>query len=343
MSSVLELVRSWPVWIRASASIASALIALAIQLPIENEVPGEPFLLFYIVVIASALAFGGRIGLLSVVLTTLLTPLFFEPLGSIAIHHAIDLVKIELYAVISGVSVIGVSSLRNLLLAAAATKKEFDQKETRRTIQLRELVHRVGNNFAIVSALIQTKAVGVNDPEARCTLDEAADQVAIMARVHRRLQSEQSTATLDSELFVTELCSDLQMSLARGRPITIKCNVESFPLTMSQSIPLGLIVNELATNALKHAFPGGRTGTVRVSLSMASNDHLRLCVEDDGVGRSPGSKQGSVGEHLVDALACQLGGKLVSNASGPGMTSQMIFPYARVVAESAREASHALA
>jgi two-component sensor histidine kinase len=343
MLKILQVARRWPAWLRAGLSTAAIAIALAAQLPIEKEVPGEPFLLFFIVVIASTLAFGERIGILAVVLTTLLSTLFFEPVGSLTLQLATDLIKVELYAIIAGASIVAVSSLGKILIAAETATQELRQTDTKRTILLQELAHRVANNFAVVAALIQTKAAHVSDPKAKSALNEAIDQVAIMARVHKRLQNSDSVVSLDSERFVTELCSDLQISMARGRAISIECHAVSVPLSTSQSVPLGLILNELVTNALKHAFPDGRPGTVQVILTKGSCNTLTLAVEDDGVGQGFDVRPESLGKGLVSALAEQLGGRFVSMSSRAGTSSSVTFPYDDPRLPHASEHSHAVA
>ena len=121
---------------------------------------------------------------------------------------------------------------------------------------------------------------------------------------------------MDSEEFFGELCNDLKASAARGRPVSIECKADSVPISMDQATSLGLIVNELVTNAIKHAFPNGRAGRIRVAFEALKNE-LKLCVEDDGVGfrprmqkdaglgtrtciRAGGSTRGSFGSRIDD-------------------------------------------
>jgi two-component sensor histidine kinase len=103
-----------------------------------------------------------------------------------------------------------------------------------------------------------------------------------------------------------ERAKDLANALTDIRPIAVKVDAAELYLSAEQAIPLGLIVNELVTNSLKHAFPGDRAGTVRVVLSF--HTHLALLVQDDGIG-CPTPKEG-VGSRLVQLLAQQLGAKI---------------------------------
>jgi two-component system, sensor histidine kinase PdtaS len=324
----LRALRSWPLWFRLAVAGATLGVVCAFQLPLETEVPGDPFLLFFIVVIASTLAFGEHLGFFTVGLSTLVSPFFFEPVGSIAVVHAADLIKIELYTVLAGVSVLAVAHLGRAIVAAEAVTRSLEQSDNKRAILLHELVHRIANNFAIVASLIQSRAAAVSDPEAKRVLSDAIDQVVVMARVHRRLHTGNNVVSLDSERFIVELCADLAASVARGRPVSIECHAVSCDLSIAQSVPMGLIINELVTNALKHAFPDARSGSVIVILERLAHDKLVLIVEDDGVGHHGQPRPDNAGQGLVAVLAQQLGGRVEHNSLGGGSSFHVAFPYA---------------
>src|SRR4029077_10750289 len=115
----------------------------------------EPFLLFFILVIASTLAFGEPIGFLACGLSTVLSFYFFDPGDSLAIHHAADLIKIELYAVVSGLSVAGVARLTRAIAAERRAFRSMEDREKKASVLLQDMAHRVANNFAVVAALIE--------------------------------------------------------------------------------------------------------------------------------------------------------------------------------------------
>src|SRR5262249_45494418 len=98
---MLPTTQNWPLLVRLAVTGAAVATTCLFQLPIERQVPGEPFLLFLLVVIASTLAFGASVGFVGVGFTTLLSIPFFEPVGSFALWHATDLIKVELYAVLA--------------------------------------------------------------------------------------------------------------------------------------------------------------------------------------------------------------------------------------------------
>ena len=323
----IAVVRSWPLWIRLALVGAVLLTTFLFQIPLEREVPGEPFLLFFLVVIGATMAFGKGLGLFAVAFSALLSIFFFEPFGSLAIWHAGDVIKIELYALLAGCCVIGFASLADALIAANEKTQALERSDQNKSILLRELAHGVANNFASVAALISIRSAGVSDSNAKSVLDEAIEQVTVMARVHRRLRAAGQGVLLDSKTFIRELCDDLNASAARGRPLAIDCRADSRPLSMDQAVLLGLILNELVTNAIKHAFPGDRVGNIRVAFE-AQGSQLRLIVEDDGIGLT-GRMQAAngMGQELVHGLTHQLGGELQVQSSEGGTSFRLQIPY----------------
>jgi two-component sensor histidine kinase len=133
--------------------------------------------------------------------------------------------------------------------------------------------------------------------------------------------------SLDSQAFLEDLCDELTASMARGRPIAIECEADDRPLSPDQAISLGLIINELVTNAIKHAFPEGRAGRIRVGFE-ALEDQLRLCVEDDGVGFSGRIRSnGGMGQDVVRGLSRELGGDLEVKTTNRGSSFRLSIPY----------------
>jgi two-component sensor histidine kinase len=325
MLAYLKAMRGWPWWVRLGLMAMVLASVYLFQIPLEREVPGEPFLLFFLVVMAAALTFGEGVGLLGVALSTLLSFFFFEPTNSLALHHAADLVKIELYALLAVGCVVGLARLAKALIAADEAARALARSEAAHSVLLRELAHRVANNFAAVASLIRRKANLVGDAEAKSVLNEAVEQVMVLARVHSRLRPESDEIALDSKAFLEELCDDLKVLIAPGQRLAIQCVPVSRRLSVAQAIPLGLIVNELVTNAIKHAFADGRAGTVRVRLQEAGGQ-LVLNVEDDGIGVGASRIRGiGLGQDLVRALCQQLGGTLAIKSTSAGSTFGVAF------------------
>jgi two-component system, sensor histidine kinase PdtaS len=326
---MLRAWRKWPVPISAATTIAAVVAACLFQLPIERHVPGEPFLLFILVVIAATLAFGARLGFLAVGLSTILSALFFEPVGTFALWHAADLIKIELYAVLASCSVVAFARLANMVIAAREDTDSLKRLNEGRSVLLRELAHGVANNFAAVAAFMSARSNAIDDAQARSVLNEAVEQIRMMGRVHARLRvAGDHHVSLGSQDFFESLCDELKASLARGRQISIECEADDLPLSADQAISLGLIVNELVMNAVKHAFPDGRKGRIHVGFEVVPDDQLRLCVEDDGVGLAPRQQRnGGLGQDLVNGLSRELGGRLEVKPSEKGSCFHLRIPY----------------
>jgi two-component system, sensor histidine kinase PdtaS len=319
-------IRGWPLTVRLALAGAALFATYLFQIPLEREVPGEPFLLFFLIVIGATLAFGRGVGLTTVGLSALLSVFFFEPFGSIAIRNAADVIKIELYALLAGCCVVGFAALADALIDANEKTRALEQSDQNKSILLRELAHGVANNFASIAALISIKSASVSDSNAKSVLDDAIEQVSVMARVHRRLRADGHGVLLDGGTFMRELCDDLKASAARGRPLSIECRADSRPLSMDQAVLLGLIVNELVTNSIKHAFPDGRLGHIRVDFEVIDK-RARLAVEDDGVGLvGRAQATAGMGQELVRGLTHQLGGDLEVQSSKSGTSFRLSIP-----------------
>jgi two-component sensor histidine kinase len=186
----------------------------------------------------------------------------------------------------------------------------------------------VKNNLQIVASLLNLQASRIRVPEARAEFASARDRVRALATLHRHLYAQGEVHTINMPVFLTELCGQLFQAMGETEGQRISLNIESAPLQMSsdQAVPLSLIVTEAVSNALKYAFPGGRTGAVTVRLH-ADSDAAELVVEDNGVGIPPGrmdSETGprdGIGIQLIRGFARQLGGELtVEEAAGTRYT-----------------------
>jgi len=186
-------------------------------------------------------------------------------------------------------------------------------ESARKELLFSEMSHRVSNDISSVVGLLHMQA-GM-DPEAATALNAAADRVLMLGRVHARLsRSGAPDAVIDSRLFLEGLLADLRASLNGVRPVSLVVEAEAHSLPLARAGDIGLVVNELVTNALKHAFPEGREGVVRVTFRRVGN-LFHLSVADDGIGLSPGRQMPpgeglGLGSRILRALAAQLGGRL---------------------------------
>jgi PAS domain S-box-containing protein len=176
---------------------------------------------------------------------------------------------------------------------------------------LKEVHHRVKNNLQVISSFLRLQASGLQDPAAIEALRESDERVMSMALLHETLYHSESLGRVDFDRYLRALRTELLRTYTGddGR-LTIATESQLPDLDIETAVPLGLLVNELLTNALKHAFPNGGTGHVSVQVSVES-DKGRLSVRDDGVGftrRADGSTV-SMGLGIIDALSRQLGGR----------------------------------
>lgn len=143
MGHKIQATQHWPLWWRVAVTASAVVIAYLVQIPLEHQVPGEPFLLYFLIVISATLAFGSQAGFIAVGLSTLLSFRFFEPYGSVTLIHAADLIKIELYAIVGAGSVFAFSRLREMLIALRETNKTLAQLDKSKSLLLRETAHGV--------------------------------------------------------------------------------------------------------------------------------------------------------------------------------------------------------
>src|SRR5215510_13229956 len=133
MDQQIRATQHWPLWGRIAVTAAAVIVAYLVQIPLEREIPGEPFLLFSLVVICATLAFGSKAGFVAVGLSTFLLTPFFEPYGHFALTHARDLISIELYAILSVGCVFAFGRLRQTLIAVSETNDILERVDKNRS------------------------------------------------------------------------------------------------------------------------------------------------------------------------------------------------------------------
>jgi two-component sensor histidine kinase len=199
----------------------------------------------------------------------------------------------------------------------AERERQLSLASQQQALLMREIHHRVKNNLQIVASLLNLQASRIRLPEARREFAAARDRVRALATLHRHLYAQDDLHTINMRSFLTELCDQLLQAMAETISGHIDLQIEAPELQLSsdQAVPMALIVTEAVSNALRYAFPAGRDGHVRVSLTVAG-EQARLVVEDNGVGLPAGTADGQadphegIGLHLIRGFARQLGGQL---------------------------------
>jgi two-component sensor histidine kinase len=182
------------------------------------------------------------------------------------------------------------------------------------TALLKEVHHRVTNHLQVVASLLALQAGQLTDPTARATFVESENRIHAIALIHEMLYQSDKLSTVNLDKYLQRLVPPLfWVYNAQPDHITLLIDCEPICLPVDQLVLCGLMVNELVVNALKHAFPAGRTGQVIIRAYAQAAGAVKLTVADTGVGWPTDfdpTRSASLGLKLVDRLVRQLGGVL---------------------------------
>jgi two-component sensor histidine kinase len=224
-------------------------------------------------------------------------------------------------------------------LAETAARLDIRQNELKAALEqkehlLREIHHRVKNNLQTVTSLLNLYSRGLQNEPAKQSLQEVRIRVQALALVHRHLYENPEHRYVNAKALLGELCQLIQVSSGVSRTrISLSVDVAPVDVGIEHAVPLALLVTELVTNSLKHAFPENRPGTVTVRLTVADGA-AELAVSDDGIGLSSPSEGGpdifavqpaTLGFSLVRGFATQLGAEIKTLAR-PGSLVLVRFP-----------------
>lgn len=208
----------------------------------------------------------------------------------------------------------------------AEIERALAEKET----LLKEIYHRVKNNLQVISSLLNLQLRTLGPGAARDALVDSIQRVRAMALVHEKLYQSKNLASVAAITYLRELASQLASGTGlRERGIELCCEGDAIELGPEIAVPLGLVVNELVGNAIKHGFPAGRKGRIGVSLR-DQRSSLRLEVKDDGVGFRVEEQEGrqTLGLTLVRMLCRQLDSRFeLQSTPGQGTTATLDLPW----------------
>lgn len=224
-----------------------------------------------------------------------------------------------------------VTDLSGPQAVAAQLRAALAEKE----LLLREVHHRVKNNLQIVSSLLRLQAENISDERVSAAVHDSQNRIRALALVHEQLYRSESLAHIDIGEYLQNIATSVWRSLSiRGSPIRLVSEViNGISINIDQAIALGLIVTELVSNSVKHAFP---TGTAQGTISLRvrqDNTVLHVEVADNGIGMPPqiNAGGGSLGMQLVHGLCRQIGATL-SFGEGPGTTVVIRVPTSKLEA-----------
>jgi two-component sensor histidine kinase len=309
----------------ASQAVATALYA-AILLVFGDTLAVSSNYFVLVPLAAAALGFGAKGGLVAGALALPANLLLFGILGHPEFSPASKLI-----AELSGIGV-GVLSgrladyfraLEREIKKRMATEEALRSALEEKQLLLRELSHRVKNNLSVIKSLVQLQRNRSKDPAVLAASDELISRIFAISLVHDQLGRDQSLSSVDPVEYIEALVGNLAGGLGlEGSRIDLDLDAGGRVIQMEAATSLGLIVNEVLTNALKHASPGSEgKPSIRLSLRV-EGDEYRLVIIDDGPGpdASYAAARG-LGLKLVDALARNLGGQAsleaIEGSAGP--------------------------
>ncbi len=216
------------------------------------------------------------------------------------------------------------ADISDMVRAENKIKSSLEEKE----VLLREIHHRVKNNLQIISSLMSLQSEYTREPETLKMFQESKNRIRSMALIHEKLYQSEDMAHIDFGEYLKSMVDMLSTFYREKRDrVTVSLNCDNVHLEIDTAISVGLIVNELVSNGFKHAFPGEKTGEIKINLSKDQQNYL-LEVADDGVGIPEGmdfKNTESLGLQIVQTLTLQLKGSLgVENIKGTKF--KLVFP-----------------
>jgi len=196
-----------------------------------------------------------------------------------------------------------------------------------KTLLLHEVDHRVKNNLTMIGALLRLQSRTLGDPKLQQALENMLERIDALAVVHRRLYQSDDITQFDIGAFAANLAGDVMGSTGREN-ITLVEDIDPVLIPASKASATGLILNELITNAVKHAFADGRAGTLQLSVKQRDGA-VTIALEDDGPGFDPSAtRDASIGQSLVIRLSRQIKATTEWHSDANGTRASINFPAA---------------
>lgn len=186
-------------------------------------------------------------------------------------------------------------------------------KNAENELLLKEIHHRVKNNLEMVKSLIALQSAQIEDPATKDAMIASQNRVQSMGIIHQKLYQGTSLGSIEMKDYFINLSEGILDTFNAEDRIRIECAMDNLDLDVDTAVPIGLIVNELLTNALKYAFPDQQKGVIKLSLEKDEQENLKLLVRDNGIGKTEGlaPKGTGFGSQLVKLLTRQLNGKMI--------------------------------
>lgn len=208
----------------------------------------------------------------------------------------------------------------------------------RAEILLAEVNHRVANSLQLVAVLVRMQTNSVTDTAAKNALRETQSRINAISLIHKSLYTSGDVTSVALNDYLGTMLGNLETAMKKdGHTAVLKCHLEPISLTTDASVSLGVIVQELVTNAFKYAYPEDRPGEVRVRLKRSSEDKAEITVEDDGVGIDPNAKHAGtgLGSKIIRTMAATLQTQVEYIPRAPGTVARLVLTTAHAPGDAA--------
>lgn len=314
MDALLRLLpkKPKPLFIRYAAAAALVVVCYVAAIAVRGVDGSLGFYLMFPAIFLASVLFDHGSGFFAALLSTVL--LYFSMARGSGLPPGLAFHLLAFGLMGAGIALAS-EALRSAWERALAAEHEKD-------LLLRELGHRAMNNLALVVSILSIQARSRSNGEVKEALADAITRVQAIAAAHDHFRPIDS-GEIEMRPYLEKLGGHLGDAFRGLRPIAVAVRVDDIQLPSQQAIAIGLVINELVTNALKHAFPDDRGGMVAITLRRDSG--LSLIVEDNGVG-VPAIRQDQMGSRLTRMLAEHLGGTLQFEDATPGHRVRIDLP-----------------
>ena len=188
-------------------------------------------------------------------------------------------------------------------------QKQYDEK----SIMLKEIHHRVKNNLQVITSLLRLQLYRIEDKDTAAPFHESIDRIASMALIHEKMYQGDKVKNINIKEYIEDLAKGLLENYSNETDITLTVNSNIETIELNHIVPLSLIINELISNSLKHAFKSVNIGDISINISTNQSTQLTLCYKDNGIWIKPKNSD-SFGIELIDTFTEQLNGDYTFNS-----------------------------
>ena len=205
-----------------------------------------------------------------------------------------------------------------------AQNKLVNEQHHEKIIMLKEIHHRVKNNLQVVSSMLRLQSDKITSDEVKAIFDDAQHRIQAMALVHQRMYQTENLAKIDLETYIKELATDLTSLHSTTQEVSLDISTNFSELNVKNIVPLGLIINELISNSLKHGIK--TNGNILLSFNKQAND-LKFTYRDNGVGFDEATLNKGFGMELIEVFALQMDSTYhVKNEAKKGLSYEFNIP-----------------